>query len=227
MFARCLDVKICALVPCASPRSRQSAFRGHALKVRAISMVHQSTGSFVNARKQNLRTVEYLPDQPSPKALLFFHHGYGEHISRYERGKHCTTFATHLLAGIPDEQRLLQGFLMGVYRSIIPQMLLTMLIIVGGMPVHTRLAEAGIAVYGYDHHGHGESEPKEARERALVHDFNHLVCIPAQAPLGTQRLAWQSKFLQATLHDLSFRIWFGASLWKVLQEKGNHQYCHA
>ena len=41
--------------------------------------------------------------------------------------------------------------------------------------MHTRLAEAGLAVYGYDHHGHGESEPKEARERALVHDFNHLV----------------------------------------------------
>jgi hypothetical protein len=91
------------------------------------------------------------------------------------------------------EQSLLQGFLIGVYRSIIPQTLLTMLIIVGGMPVHTRLAEAGIAVYGYDHHGHGESEPKEARERALVHDFNHLVCIPAQALLGTQRLAWQSE----------------------------------
>lgn len=32
-----------------------------------------------------------------------------------------------------------------------------------------------MAVYGYDHHGHGESEPKEAGERALVHDFNHLV----------------------------------------------------
>ena len=45
--------------------------------------------------------------------------------------------------------------------------------------VHTRLAEAGIAVYGYDHHGHGESEPKEARERALVHDFDHLVSPPA------------------------------------------------
>ena len=42
--------------------------------------------------------------------------------------------------------------------------------------VHTRLAEAGIAVYGYDHHGHGESDPKEKQERALVHDWHHLVC---------------------------------------------------
>ena len=42
--------------------------------------------------------------------------------------------------------------------------------------VHMRLAEAGIAVYGYDHHGHGESDPKDIHERALVHDWHHLVC---------------------------------------------------
>ena len=41
--------------------------------------------------------------------------------------------------------------------------------------VHRELAEAGIAVYGYDHHGHGLSEPKDPRDRALVHDFNNLV----------------------------------------------------
>ncbi|CAK0782822.1 hypothetical protein CVIRNUC_006017 [Coccomyxa viridis] len=88
-------------------------------------MVQAIKGSIVNERKQVLRTVEYLPDQ-KPKAILFFHHGYGEHIGRYEK-------------------------------------------------VHTRLAEAGIAVYGYDHHGHGESDPKEKHERALVHDWHHLV----------------------------------------------------
>ena len=50
-------------------------------------MVHKSAGTFVNGRHQTLGTVEYLPDQQSrPKALLFFHHGYGEHISRYEKG---------------------------------------------------------------------------------------------------------------------------------------------
>ena len=41
--------------------------------------------------------------------------------------------------------------------------------------VHRELAEAGIAVYGYDHHGHGLSEPKDPRDRALVGDFNYLV----------------------------------------------------
>jgi hypothetical protein len=54
-------------------------------------MVQHSRGSFVNARHQNLKTVEYLPDQPTPRALLFFHHGYGEHISRYEGGKNLTS----------------------------------------------------------------------------------------------------------------------------------------
>lgn len=43
--------------------------------------------------------------------------------------------------------------------------------------VHRELAEAGIAVYGYDHHGHGLSEPKDPRDRALVHNFNNLVSI--------------------------------------------------
>jgi alpha-beta hydrolase superfamily lysophospholipase len=70
------------------------------------------------------------------------------------------------------------------------------------LTVHTRLAEAGIAVYGYDHHGHGESEPKAARERALVHDFNHLVCIPAQILLGTQRPAWWSKCSSCKPHRM-------------------------
>ena len=56
--------------------------------------------------------------------------------------------------------------------------------------MHTRLAEAGIAVYGYDHHGHGESEPKEPRERALVHDFNHLVSPPTPTCRLTIFSAW-------------------------------------
>jgi len=41
--------------------------------------------------------------------------------------------------------------------------------------VHKELAQAGIAVYGYDHHGHGLSEPTEPRDRALVQDFDYLV----------------------------------------------------
>ena len=59
-----------------------------ALQIVAVGMVHTTAGVFVNGRNQKLNTVEYLPDQQTrPKAIIFFHHGYGEHISRYEKGK--------------------------------------------------------------------------------------------------------------------------------------------
>lgn len=41
--------------------------------------------------------------------------------------------------------------------------------------VHMELASSGIAVFGMDAHGHGRSEPREEDDRALVHDFRHLV----------------------------------------------------
>ena len=41
--------------------------------------------------------------------------------------------------------------------------------------VHTELAGSGIAVFGMDAHGHGRSEPSGEDDRALVHDFSHLV----------------------------------------------------
>ena len=47
------------------------------------------------------------------------------------------------------------------------------------LPVHMELAESGIAVFGMDAHGHGRSEPHEAGDRALVHDFRHLVSVLA------------------------------------------------
>lgn len=71
-------------------------------------MVHKSAGTFVNGRQHTLRTVEYLPDQQSrPKALLFFHHGYGEHISRYERGT-CRIQVLHMPGRNVQEITLLQ-----------------------------------------------------------------------------------------------------------------------
>ena len=59
--------------------------------------------------------------------------------------------------------------------------------------MHTRLAEAGMAVYGYDHHGHGDSEPRDAGERALVHDFNHLVSTLAKLCSSAQSVACRSR----------------------------------
>ena len=39
----------------------------------------------MNDRGQRLLTVEYLCEQ-APRALLFWQHGYGEHMGRYRSG---------------------------------------------------------------------------------------------------------------------------------------------
>ena len=49
-------------------------------------MTKKETGTFNNGRGQHLHTVEFLPGT-SPKALLLFHHGYGEHTGRYDYGE--------------------------------------------------------------------------------------------------------------------------------------------
>lgn len=49
-------------------------------------MVHKASTSLVNGRGQRLHTVQYLP-AGQPKALVVFHHGYGEHTGRYDYGE--------------------------------------------------------------------------------------------------------------------------------------------
>jgi acylglycerol lipase len=49
-------------------------------------MVNRSSKAFVNGRGQRLHTVQYIPAEPA-KALLIFHHGYGEHTGRYDYGE--------------------------------------------------------------------------------------------------------------------------------------------
>jgi len=41
--------------------------------------------------------------------------------------------------------------------------------------VFNRMSESGIAVYSFDAHGHGKSEPQEFAERAFVEKFPHLM----------------------------------------------------
>ncbi len=41
--------------------------------------------------------------------------------------------------------------------------------------VFSRFAEAGIAVHGYDAHGHGLSEPSRKKDRAFVQRYSDLV----------------------------------------------------
>lgn len=45
----------------------------------------ERSSTFLNGRGQRLHCVHYLPPG-TPKALLIFHHGYGEHTGRYDYG---------------------------------------------------------------------------------------------------------------------------------------------
>lgn len=46
---------------------------------------HKSEGWLLNKRGQRLYTASFIPPKGPPTALLFFHHGLGEHISRYDK----------------------------------------------------------------------------------------------------------------------------------------------
>lgn len=81
--------------------------------------------TFLNRRNQRLHCVSYLPEEQAfPFCVLIWHHGYGEHSSRYR-------------------------------------------------PVMKRMADNGVAIFTYDCHGHGQSDP--ASPRALVNKFEYLV----------------------------------------------------
>jgi acylglycerol lipase len=41
--------------------------------------------------------------------------------------------------------------------------------------VFKHMADAGVAVYTYDVHGHGRSEPNGPGDRGLITDYTHLV----------------------------------------------------
>jgi alpha-beta hydrolase superfamily lysophospholipase len=43
--------------------------------------------------------------------------------------------------------------------------------------VFSRIADAGIAVFTYDAHGHGKSEPLEDAKRCMIYRFDDLVCV--------------------------------------------------
>lgn len=57
-------------------------------------MVKKSSQQFVNGRGQCLHTVSYVPED-SPRAVLIFHHGYGEHTGRYTYGAHTPAELDH------------------------------------------------------------------------------------------------------------------------------------
>lgn len=60
--------------------------------------------------------------------------------------------------------------------------------------VFTLMAEQGVAVYAYDMHGHGRSQPSEPDMRCYVESFNHLVGATAlgnRLPLDRRRACWR------------------------------------
>jgi hypothetical protein len=54
--------------------------------------------------------------------------------------------------------------------------------------VFQQLADAGVAVYCFDVHGHGESDPKEADRRSWIKNYKHLVGAPVLVP-GSSSIA--------------------------------------
>ncbi|GFR39691.1 hypothetical protein Agub_g166 [Astrephomene gubernaculifera] len=44
----------------------------------------KTTGSFTNGRGQKLYTVEWTPEEGEVKAVMFWHHGFGEYMDRFD-----------------------------------------------------------------------------------------------------------------------------------------------
>jgi alpha-beta hydrolase superfamily lysophospholipase len=53
--------------------------------------------------------------------------------------------------------------------------------------VFEHLAAAGVAVYSYDVHGHGRSEPLAPGDRGLINDYNNLVRARARSWVTLRR----------------------------------------
>ena len=116
-------------------------------------------GSFQNARGQKLYSVIHTPDNGVPPAsVLVFHHGLGEYIDRFDHGGKtldgpripCFSSANNLQAPARNSVNLCP------------------------CTVFALLAEGGIAVYAFDAHGHGLSEPKDDKVRCYFEHFEDL-----------------------------------------------------
>ena len=148
-------------------------------------MTNKQSGTFINGRGQTLYTVEFVPVKP-PKALLIFHHGYGEHTGRYDYGRQhilpqaamCRPYqisrplSVTLSAAVAHGSSTDGQFLRSQVKT--DRMFCR--------AVFGEIAKAGIAVHSYDCHGHGRSEPLEERDRALIWHFHHVVQLSGFPP---------------------------------------------
>ena len=140
-------------------------------------MTKQESGTFINGRGQTLHTVEFVPIE-TPKALLIFHHGYGEHTGRYDYGGGtCPTHSCHVLAHSDNLHPLAFAVAVasGSSTDCHNYCSRTKADTLCCHAVFEEIAKAGIAVHSYDCHGHGQSEPLEERDRALIWHFYYVV----------------------------------------------------
>jgi hypothetical protein len=125
-----------------------------------------------NDRGQKLQGVEFLPSGKQ-WATLIWNHGVCEHKERYVPGEVALDVYEARLVGMfccfsssEAEPRHLQGDLSQCPCTA-----------VSAVAVFEQLANAGVAVYCFDVHGHGESEPKQPDHRGLIKSYTHLVRI--------------------------------------------------
>lgn len=126
---------------------------------------------FENDRGQKLQGVEYIPSSKQ-WATLVWNHGVCEHKERYVPGKGCRGL---LLAVLQHFEHLCSIHQAADWVLSCADLEQLSLLLCRAVAVFEQLANAGVAVYCFDVHGHGTSEPKEPSERGLIRKYKHLV----------------------------------------------------
>lgn len=93
----CLDPGLCNTVSATPTRAPSGSVRSECEAIaimaeaagagdEAVPAVTFTESTFNNGRGQALHVVRYVPSAAAPRAVLLWHHGYGEHVGRYDRG---------------------------------------------------------------------------------------------------------------------------------------------
>lgn len=191
MLARPLKARFASASTCNRPHK---AIRRCLATVSCLEM-KQTEFSFENDRGHKLLGAEFVPDSAQQQwATLIWHHGVCEHSGRYTPGKlydynvelyssrvlcrHmcvCKMFCLVSMHPLGSAELLLTSFSTVCGSACIAIML--------WFAVFQHMADAGVAVYTFDVHGHGRSEPSVAGDRGLIKSYAHLVrfCLPSHA----------------------------------------------
>ncbi len=147
---------------------------------------------WTNGRGQDMLGVEYLPSG-TPKASLLWHHGVCEHSGRYTPGAPAAacTPGHHACSRMRQRPGRMHSVVAAVRRHaaacsrmrrglfLLPPPSKPPLNPTSPPPnpnaVFQHMAEQGVAVYTFDVHGHGRSQPDAPSQRCLVLSFNDMV----------------------------------------------------